>query len=459
MRGLDEEIRWLAALLRERYAREGIPVERVDSRAGTVVSDRFILDELGDFLQNIAALTPLLGDATGVDWALALVKRARGPRFRRGGLYETFAFARRPWRRLRGLSLAFPYWNLDSLTGLVALYEVLALAGGEVGDVQQEIRTVSRFLMERCVRAGHLRYGVHPEMGFTVPLSSPQLTGYVAEELIRYGRLAGESWSLPAAAALLRAECATASFRERGLFRAQVHGVASPLLRFSLGRLGKRHFFDPMLVKDNTLPAFALLALEAAAPGEAAWAREARQRWRDAIDRDFRTDAGFYRTYAGAPVSPRLTFNHSLIEWDIEAYMAGADDAALERAGALAARWLSLQTPRGAVAEGPEGEWCRRSFLDPQVDLAVNLLKLGELTGSGEWTRAARSVFEAIRRDFRLPAGYAWEVDPVTGDVRDPLIEVKYLGLLLKGFLGLREVEHGRSLRCTPLVWMLLRDR
>jgi hypothetical protein len=459
MRELDEEIAWLAGLLRERYAREGIPVERVDSRAGTVISDRFILDELGDFLQNVAALTPLLGDATGVEWALALVKGARGSRFRRGGLYETFAFHRRRWRRLRGLSLAFPYWNLDSLTGLVALYELLAVTGGDVRDVQEEIRTVGRFLVERCVRGGHLRYGVHPETGFTVPLSSPQLTGYVAEELIRYGRLAGEAWSVAAAAALLRAECATASFRERGLFRAEVHGAAGPLLRFGLGRLGKRHFFYPMLAKDNTLPAFALIALEVAAPGEAAWAREARRRWRDAVDRHFRMDAGYYRTYAGVPAPPRLTFNHSLIEWDIEAHVAGVDEAALERAGDLAARWLSLRTPRGLVAEGPEGEWRRRSFLDPQVDLAVNLLKLGELTGSGHWTRAARAVFEAIRRDFRLPAGYAWEVDPETGEVRDPIIEVKYLGLLLKGFLGLREVDRGGSLRGTPLVWMLLRDR
>jgi hypothetical protein len=458
MSDLDQDIAWLAGLVRERYARDGIPVERVDSRTAAVVGDRLILDELGDFLQNIAALTPLLGDPTAIEWAVALVRRAREPRFRRGGLYETFAFERRRWRRLRGLGFAFPYWNLDALTGLVALYEVLARAGGDARDVQGDIRAAARFLVDRCVRDGHLRYGVHPATGIALPLSSPQLTGYVAEELIRYGRLAGEPWSLEAATSLLKSECATPVFQERGLFRAEVHGAARPLLRWGLRRIGKRHFLDPMLVKDNTLVAFALLALEAAAPAEAAWARPLRRRWREAVDRHFRTGAGYYRTYTGSPAPPRLTFNHSLIEWDIEAHVAGADDRALDRARELAGRWVALQTPRGLVPEGPEGEWRRRTFLDPQVDLAVNLLKLGELTGAGEWTGAARAIFAAIRRDFRLPAGYAWEVDAETGQVRDPVVEVKYLGLLLKGLLGLREVEAGRSLR-GPLVWMLLRDR
>jgi hypothetical protein len=458
MSDLDADIAWLAGLVRRRYARDGMPVERVDSRSGAVVSDRLILDELGDFLQNVAALTPLLGDPTAIDWAVALVRRAREPRFRRGGLYEAFAYERRRWRRLRGLGFAFPYWNLDALTGLVALHEVLAATGGDAREVRQDIDALARFLVDRCVRGGHLRYGVHPATGIALPLSSPQLTGYVAEELLRYGRLAADAWSLEAATSLLRSECATPVFQERGLFCAEVHGAGRPLLRWGLGRIGKRHFLDPMLVKDNTLVAFALLALEALAPGEAAWATAARRRWREAADRHFRTGTGYYRTYTGAPAPPRLTFNHSLIEWDIEAHVTGADDGALERAQDLARRWVALQTPRGLVPEGPEGEWRGRSFLDPQVDLAINLLKLGELTGAGEWTGAARRIFAAIRRDFRLPAGYAWEVDAGTGEVRDPIVEVKYLGLLLKGLLGLREIEHGRSLRA-PLVWMLLRDR
>jgi hypothetical protein len=458
---LDEEILWLATLVRDRYAPGGIPVERVDARTGAVVSDRLILDELGDFLQNVAALTPLLGDPTAAAWSVALVRRTRAPRFRRGGLYEAFAFERRRWRRVRGLGVAFPYWNLDSLCGLVALYEVLVRAGAgderDADDVADEIRRVGRFLVDRCVRDGHLRYGVHPATGVTVPLSSPQLTGYVAEELIRYGRLAGEAWAVAAATSLLRAECATASFRDRGLFCADVHGWARGPLRWGLARLGKRHFDDPMLVKDNTLVAFALLALETAG-GDAEWARRARRRWREAVDREFRADGGYYRTYTGATLTPRLTFNHSVIEWDLEAHATGADPGALGRARRLAERWLALQTERGLVREGPEGEWRRRAFLDPQVDLAMNLLKLGELSGEETWTRAAARILAAIRRDFRLPAGYAWEVDAETGEVRDPVIEVKYLGLLMKGLLGLREVEHGRALRA-PLVWMLLRDR
>lgn len=71
----------------------------------------------------------------------------------------------------------------------------------------------------------------------------------------------------------------------------------------------------------------------------------------------------------------------------------------------------------------------------------------------------ARAIFAALQRDFRLPAGYGWEVADETGDVRRGVIEVKYLGLLLKGYLALREVEAHRRVRDSPLVWMLLRDR
>ncbi len=461
MNDLDEEITWLSRLVMARYAREGIPVERVDCGSGAIVSDRFILDELGDFLQNVAALTPLCGDASGIAWALRLVRTTRHPRFRRGGLFETFAFPTRRWRRLQGMGLAFPYWNLDTLTGLVALHELLARTGheAEAAEVAADVRGVITALAERAMRHGLLRYGYHPGSGISLPLVSPQLTGYVAEELIRFGAISGEPGIVALAGALLRAECATPAFRERGLFCAQVLGPAAPILRTGLRRLGKRHFFDPMLTKDNTLPAFALLALERLMPAGADWARGARRRWREAVDAHFRTGDGDYRTFAGAASEARLTFNHSMIELEIETYVQTGDAAALECAERLSRRWLSLQTPRGLVAEGAGTAWRRRAFLDPQVDLAIDLLKLGELTGHAAWTDAARAIFTAIRRDFRLPAGYAWEVDAETGDVRETVIEVKYLGLLLKGYLALREVEAGRSLRGSPLVWMLLRDR
>ena len=461
MKDLDGEIAWLSRLVTERYARHGIPVERIDSRTGAIIDDRFILDELGDFLPNVAALTPLAGDPGGVEWALDLVRSTRDPRFRRGGLFETFAFPGRRWRRWQGLGFAFPYWNLDSLTGLVALYEFLVRTGreAEAQEVSAEIHGIIHALLERAVRNGHLRYGYHPATGVSVPLTSPQITGYVAEEMIRFGVLSGARETIAAATALLRSACSTASFGERALFCAEVHGPAAPVLRWGLRRLGKRHFFDPMLTKDNTLPAFALLALEKAVPTAAAWAGAARHRWREAVDVHFRTEDGYYRTYTASDSEPRLTFNHSLIEWDIEVYVRTGDPAALARAEALARRWLTLQTPRGLVAEGPAAAWRRQAFLDPQVDLAINLLKLGELTGGLEWMDAARAIFAALRRDFRLPAGYAWEVDDETGDVRQGVVEVKYLGLLLKGYLALREVEAHHRVRDNPLVWMLLRDR
>ena len=461
---LDREILWLAGdLLTARYAPEGVPIERADCATGAIVSDRFILDELGDFLQNVAAVTLLLGHPEPLEWAVGLVGRTAGARFRRGGLFEPFAFHRRRWRRGLGLGLAYPYWNLDTLTGLVALYEVLQVAGraGDAGRVRAEIEGFLQALLAHGTRAGHLRYAFDPRTGCTLPLTSPQLTGYVAEELVRFAHLAGEHRYLDAAAALLRAECDTPGFRRHGLFCAAVWGPLAPLLRPGLRLLGKRHFFQPMLTKDNTLPAFALLALIAARPDETAWAREAVETWRRAVDSGFRTGAGYFATYArpDGRVPVRLTFNHSMIEWDIEAHVLTGRSEFLARAQDAAERWVALQTARGLFPEGPDGRWRTRSFLDPQVDLSVNLLKLGELTGDRTCTEAAVRNFAAIRRDFRLPSGYAWEVDSGTGEVRQPVIEVKYLGLLLKGYLGLRHVSRGGRLRDAPLMWMLLRDR
>jgi hypothetical protein len=463
--GLDEEIGWLADLVTRRYAPLGIPIERADARTGAIVSDRFILDELGDFLQNVAALAPLLGRPGAIEWALALVARTAGRRFRRGGLFESFAYAGRRWRRAKGLGLAFPYWNLDTLTGLVALGEILQAQGraADAARVQREADGLADALLGRAVRQGHLRYGFEPRTGLTLPLSSPQLTGYVAEELIRLGGLSGDGARMAAARDLLRAECATGWFERAGLFCADVHGPLARPGRALLRRLGKWHFFTPMLTKDNTLVALALLALLAASPADRAWAQAAVERWREAVDVHFRTGAGLYAMYAraagGPPPVVRLTFNHSLIECDIEAYAMTGSPGFLARAQDLARRWVDLQTARGLFPEGPDGAWRGRSFLDPQVDLSVNLLKLAELTGDGGWREAALANFAAIRRDFRLPAGYAWEVDSGTGEPRQSVVEVKYLGLLLKGLLGLREAARGHPLRETPLLWMLLRDR
>lgn len=464
MARLDEEILGLAGLITGRYAPEGIPIERADCRVGAVVGDRFLLDELGDYLQNVAALAPLLGEPGALDWALTLAAGTRSPRFRRGGLLESFAFHRRRWRRVRGLGLAFPYWNLDSLTGLVALYEV-ARETGRAEDARligSDIESLLRALVGPATRRARLRYGFEPHTGITLPLTSPQITGSVAEEMVRYGCLSATTAPIDAAAAWLRAECETRGFQRDGLFCAEVHGPLAPLLRAALRRLGKRHFFDPMLTKDNTMMAFALLALADAAPAHAGWARAVIARWREAVATHFDVGAGAFATFAGGPDAgrePRLTFNHSMIEWDIEAHVRTGSAIALERASREASHWVALQTPRGLFPEGRAPAWCRRSFLDPQVDLSVNLLKLAELTGDTRWREAALANLAAIRRDFRLPFGYAWEVDAVSGQIRQPVIEVKYLGLLLKGYLALREAGSGRSLLRTSLMWMLLRDR
>lgn len=462
---LDADVLWLTGLVTGRYAPAGIPIERADCRSGHVVHDRFILDELGDFLPNVAAVTVFLGPPAPLRWAVDLAAGTRQARYRRGGLLEPFAFASRRWRRVQGLSLAWPYWNLDTLTGLVALWEILRDAGraGEADELGADVEAFARALLSGGLRDGHLRYAFHPATRLALPLSSPQLTGYVAEELLRYGRLAGAGWSVEAGLSLLREECATPSFERTGLFRAEVHGPAAPLLRAGLGLLGKRHFARPMLMKDNTLPAFALLAASAVAREPAAWALAAADRWRAAVDRHFRLPSGFLATYAlGAgqpPPRPGLTYNHSLIEWDIERHVASGGTAALEGAIDLAARWAALQTPRGLFPEGPEGPPARRALLDSQVDLSMDLLKLAELTGEDRWRGAALRNLAAVRRDFRLPFGYAWAVDPTSGAVRHPVVEVKYLGLLLKGLLGLRAFLEGRSLRRSPLLWMLLRDR
>lgn len=462
---LDADVLWLTGLITGRYAPAGIPIERADCRSGHLVHDRFILDELGDFLPNVAAVTVFLGPPAPLQWSIDLVARTRQAPFRRGGLLEPFAFASRRWRRVQGLGLAWPYWNLDTLTGLVALCEILRHAGrkGEADQVSADVEAFARALLGGGVRDGHLRYAFHPATGLALPLSSPQLTGYVAEELLRYGGIAGAGWSIEAGLSLLREECATPCFQRTGLFRAEVHGRAAPLLRAVLGLLGKRHFARPMLMKDNTLPAFALLAAGAVARERAAWTLAAADRWRDAVDRHFRLPSGLVATYALSagepPPRPGLTYNHSLIEWDIERHVASGGAAALERAIDLAARWAALQTPRGLFPEGPEGPPARRALLDSQVDLSMDLLKLAELTGDDRWRGAAIRNLSAVRRDFRLPFGYAWAVDPATGAIRQPVVEVKYLGLLLKGLLGLRAFLEGQSLRHSPLLWMLLRDR
>ena len=191
--------------------------------------------------------------------------------------------------------------------------------------------------------------------------------------------------------------------------------------------------------------------------------KAAAETWRAAIDAWFRTPSGDFLAYGGAAdrraADVRLTFNHSIIEWDIEAFTVTGRRAYLDQAGQLARRWLDRQTGRGLFPEGPEEPWRGRSLLDAQVDLSVNLLKLSELSGDPAWERAARTNFDAVRRDFRLPLGYAWEVDSGTGQIREPVVEVKYLGLLLKGYLGLRAVARGSRLRQSPLLWALLRDR
>jgi hypothetical protein len=195
------------------------------------------------------------------------------------------------------------------------------------------------------------------------------------------------------------------------------------------------------LMKSNTTPVFLAIALYARNRDDK-WRARIR-RWFEAVNDQLVGAEGIHPAVAnGAPLGePTLVAGFILIDVACDAWWhVERDDRLLDLAQSAALACLRWRWENGLIPMTPSSD---RDHLDGQVDFAIALRRLGELTGEEFYRTASVELLHAALKWHDTPAGYCTHVrrDGSLVELPENTIDPKYNGLLLKGLLSLATLD------------------
>jgi len=291
-------------------------------------------------------------------------------------------------------------------------------------------------------------------------MTEPMTCAYLIDAALGVYRGSGDSRFLDAASRLASAWPSCETFRTRGLFSRVWHGsrLARPLIDWQFRARGRPPLDATIFVKGDAMLIMSMLAL--GRQRAETWIAPACRTWADAALRAASQADGSFRTvwFPGAPARdlPRLGENHSLIECLIDLAWDLALPSCLDAARCCAEFWLSQRTAVGLIPVYP-GAW--RADLDPQLDLVVQLYRLGEATGEPRWVDAAHDLLAAVWRCHQVGSLLSQSADIRSGSATSDVVETKFLGSFLKAVLVADAVDAGASILREESLRALATDR
>ncbi|MDY7035036.1 MAG: hypothetical protein SV375_02565 [Thermodesulfobacteriota bacterium] len=448
---LKEEASFLADLIIHKYTSEnGGLFEKVDVREGKAVVSECAVDELGDYIQYIIYLGILTSNSHYVDWAInnmALI--ARNYQSEKGLLYNS-PQCNPVQKNLLSLN------NADTLTGLVSSY-IYTDSYLLKAIIVKFVNGTLRYFINR----NYLTYGYLLGDRFRLSISSLLFAAYFIEETLYFMEYEGDWHDFNKIKDVIDANLSNPYFLKYGIFQARIPlGMSGAFWHFFY-RFFKRDSLDKtFLVKDNIYLIFALLKYYAIVEDDDI--RDVIFRTYDKLLAAFTKDDLVYNCWipergcVGGP-SP-LALSHSIIELQLDLYHQFNDRNYLRQAVKLTERWLERQSSLGVINEGLSDDE-HYALLDPNVDFAINLVKLSEKTGHTRYMEKAFEIGKGLIEYFKDSAGYHWRIDTINGRFLHTTIETKYLGLLLKLFLVLMEANNKQMIFENYLLRNLARDR
>jgi len=448
---LNREALSLADLIINRYTSEdGGIFERVDVENGKVIDLDCAIDELGDYVQYIVYLGFLCSRKDYVDWGLKTLRLIAKKYQSEKGLFYNRQGKNCLNKNLLTLN------NSDTITGLVSAF---IYTGSDLlrPIIEKFIDGAFQFFLDD----DYFTYGYLFGDKLTVSLSSLLFSGYFIEETLNYTESIGDRDYLSRIRNVINKNLSNSFFLKYGIFQARIPlGLRGACWGLSYRVFKRDNLKTTYLVKDNVYFLFALLRYFTIVKDRAL--KQVITRVYNRLIELFERNGLIYNNWnpsegcTGPPSG--LALSHSIIELQLDLYHEFGDEIYLQQAIDLTDKWLHRKSPVNVIYETISGNE-HYSLLDPNVDFAVNLLKLFDKTGNDNYREKAFNIAGGIIEYFKAPKGYYWKVDTCNGNPLQRDIETKYLGLLLKLFLVLSEVHKGRSIFDDPIVRNLSRDR
>lgn len=443
----------LADQLITRYCRQdGLLARKANCVEGIVADDRLLADEIGDYCQYVIALGKRTDRVDLRQWGEQQVLGLLDTCQTKNGLIYPLGKPDRVFGFFPTIRMGDTFW------GLQAVYQ-------ETGNVRigEAFRSFTAQVLGAHGYCGLPAYGLLMAGGFStaLPLAETMSSGYVAESLIEMSRASDNLDDLTAARGILdgwmrERGSRIGAFERRGLHQ-HIPALAWAL-DFQFRARGRPGIRESILTKGDTFLLFAMLA-EFKISGDPQ-KRQLLENWvTHMVDDRSTPDGRFFNqwhTATGVGRSVRLEENHSAIELLLDIAYFLEYQPALEAATKAALCWASKVGAAGLVANDDSAEFAE---IDPMLDLLVNLLKLAEIGGRPDIRDQAFAAMQALLSGFALPYGYAHRSSMADGVPLGPVVEAKYLGLLIKGLLLFDHVERGEAIMGDQRAHLLATDR
>ncbi|MEW6357314.1 MAG: hypothetical protein AB1696_13370 [Planctomycetota bacterium] len=482
----------------------GLAYNSFDSRTGKKDTTSLVRD-LGDYAQYVAWAGKLLSRPEWIAWSVGQVALARkfGANWR--GMIDSFINTDRDApRKLRPWHPIFPAWHDDLLLGLVEIFRIT-----KDDSIRETILAMIDGLRETALRPdGCLVAAVIPFAKMKTRVSDPRYCGLIAEEFVGIAELMDRDDLLDDAGRMIDYWIAAPFFQEFGLIPDNDHitptGVRYPiealcLLESAPGAtlpaavlgamprplrwLGNHALLIPLkylkrgrwkrlvaptstIMKSNTLFMFGLLELMRKRPSDSL--REAFLKWFNNVqERLTCPDGGYYSRFNAFTGTEGETVclgqNFAITEVFIDGHVVLKEPRLLDAAVRSADFWLTQQFPEtGLLRELPLTGW-NGAVLDSNTDMAVNYLKLAEITGEEKYRNAAFAIANGINTHLWTDKGLYTQCDGATGgrtqSETDYTIKIKWNLLHLKLLLLICETMAGHKILGDNALWKLARDR
>jgi hypothetical protein len=358
----------------------------------------------------------------------------------------------------------------DSILGVNLMYDLTKKESYE--------KTLTRFFTaldkKMTSKKGIIYYKKTPF--FKYPFSMGKYCGLYIEELVKFYEVTKDEHLLKLAEKLSRPWIEDTFFKKQGLIPFKcTFALIKPFAQVLFKKLTSFSFETSMLTKSNTNMIFGLARLQNIINSDKI--NHALNQWVNAVESKLLTKENvllsiwqehnkFNISYLGA--------DHAAIDALLEIYLVNKNKKALNLAIKITGGWLKFQSKIGLVTETPYEYNLSKlskimknysmsrtdiSRLDSQVDFAVVILKVYELTKDKKYLDAAKNITNGIIKYHKFNKGFIEFVNIKTKEQKGHKIETKFLFLILKLLILMHNIENGKKIYKDKLIKDLIRDR
>jgi hypothetical protein len=433
---------------------DGLLGRKADCIKGQLLDASGLVDEIGDYCQYTIQLGVETGSQSHSDWGLNQVIQSMASCQQEDGLVYN-----RDDQSKRARDF-FPTIRMgDTLWGLQETYRLTGDHKTQVAFDRLSDRILRSGLICGAPSYGIYRLGTHY---FPLPIAEPMTSGYLGESLVEMYNTTGKEAYLQSARQVLNSWQPQVGEEGSVVFLRKTATGGNRVLDWAIDRQfklrGRPGLDSNILTKGDVFLLFAWLALYRV-DRDPDIARHL-SAWVEYIVFTMSTEDGrFFNHYdvrSGKRSSVKLEENHSIIELLIDISVELGNEQALDTARRCALAWHGRRSKAGLIANIDGEYWAE---IDPFLDLLVNTAKLGELSRESSLGELFEQGIHSLLENFGAEYGYVQRTrldgsGPVNGD-----IELKYMGLLVKGLLLVRAVQEGTSLFDTRQMRLLATDR